>query len=324
MYRLILTLSLFFITTFDTNAMDQAIQLETSTGVIKGTLTTPSGVGQVPVVLLIAGSGPTDRDGNTTVISGKNDSLKMVAAALADKGFASVRYDKRGIAASVGAAITESQLRFDIYVQDAASWIRKLSQDSRFRGVVVLGHSEGSLIGMLASQINAAQAFISVAGPSEKASSILRRQLKARLPLDLIHVNDEILRSLENRVTVSEVPAPLMVFYRPSIQPYLISWFQFSPAKEIAKLHMPCQILQGGRDIQVRSEDAKALKAANVRCTLNLVGEMNHVLKRVPLDQNEQVASYSNPSLALDSDFVENLVTFLPSEQVVDAFRGAR
>ena len=111
-------------------AMEQAIQLETPTGVIKGTLTLPQGESKAPVVLVIAGSGPTDRDGNTPMAAGKNDSLKLLAAALRGYGIASVRYDKRGIAASKGAACSEADLRFEHYVQDAASWITKLAKVS--------------------------------------------------------------------------------------------------------------------------------------------------------------------------------------------------
>jgi len=127
-----LVLSLLVATSFAAHAAEQAIELETKTGTIKGTLTLPSASSQVPVVLLIAGSGPTNRNGNAPVAAGRNDSLKMLAASLADLGVASVRYDKRGIAASSAAGPAESDLRFDNYVQDAASWVTKLARDSRF------------------------------------------------------------------------------------------------------------------------------------------------------------------------------------------------
>ena len=124
--------------------------------------------------------------------AGKNDSLKLLAAALRGYGIASVRYDKRGIAASKGAACSEADLRFEHYVQDAASWITKLAKDSRFAGVTVLGHSEGSLIGLLASQRSPAAAFISVAGPAEKASAVLRRQLQGWDPAGLARALDAV------------------------------------------------------------------------------------------------------------------------------------
>lgn len=292
-------------------AAEQPVELDTPTGVIKGTLTVPPGAAKVPVVLIIAGSGPTDRDGNTPLVSGKNDSLKLLAAALRDHGVASVRYDKRGIAASSGAARSESDLRIEDYVRDAASWVMKLASDSRFSGVVVLGHSEGSLIGLLASQRSPVAAFVSVAGPAEKAAATLRRQLRGRLPADLAARSEELLTSLEAGRTAGEVPPPLFALYRPSVQPYLISWFRYSPTNEIAKLRVPCLLLQGGTDIQVGAGDAEALHAANKACSLKVIAGMNHIMKTVPPDSEKQIASYGNPALPLDTDLARTLATFL-------------
>jgi pimeloyl-ACP methyl ester carboxylesterase len=113
-------------------AAGQPIALDTASGTVAGTLRLPDAGGKAPAVLIVAGSGPTDRDGNNTMIPGHNDSLKMLADALAQAGYASVRYDKRGIGASKAAAPDESQMRFDTYVDDAAAWIAKLKADPRF------------------------------------------------------------------------------------------------------------------------------------------------------------------------------------------------
>lgn len=156
-------------------AFDEPIALKIQAGDLFGSLRMPSH-SEPLVVLIIAGSGPTDRDGNNTLFNGKNDSLKMLAEELADIGVASVRYDKRGIGASAN-AVCESELRFENYVDDAISWVDKLAEDSRFAGVVVLGHSEGSLIGMLAAANSPAIAYISIAGTSRQASQSLREQL---------------------------------------------------------------------------------------------------------------------------------------------------
>ncbi|MDZ7919030.1 alpha/beta hydrolase [Rhodoferax sp.] len=324
MNRLALVLSALVATSSSSIAAEQAIELETPTGVIKGTLTMPPGDSRTAVVLLIAGSGPTDRDGNTPMAAGKNDSLKLLAAALRDNGVASVRYDKRGIAASSRAAHAESDLRFEDYVQDAASWATRLAKDSRFTGVAVLGHSEGSLIGMLASQRSPSVAFISVAGPAERASVVLRRQLQGRLPPDLATRNEEILSALESGSTASEVPPPLLALYRPSVQPYLISWFKYSPSDELVKLRMPCLLVQGGTDIQVGVADAEALHAANKACVLRVVAGMNHVMKSVPPDRQKQIASYGDPALPLNTDFTEALASFFSAKQVRAAFGAPR
>ncbi|WP_212758088.1 alpha/beta hydrolase [Usitatibacter palustris] len=290
--------------------LEHPIELETPTGTIKGTLTMPPGAPWVPVVLVIAGSGPTDRDGNTPLASGRNDSLKMLTAALNEHGVASVRYDKRGVAASREAAREEADLRLETYVEDAASWIAQLSKDSRFSRVVVLGHSEGSLIGLLAAQRNPASAFISIAGPAERAATALRRQLKGRLPPELGARSEAILVSLEAGKTVGDVPSQLSALYRPSVQPYLISWFKYSPADEFAKLRVPCLIVQGGTDIQVEVADARKLHAANPKCALKVIAGMNHILKIVPAERDKQMASYGDPAIPLSTELAQALEQF--------------
>ena len=196
-----------------------AIALTTPTGTLHGSLLLPAGEAPVPVALIIAGSGPTDRDGNSALIATKNDSLKMLAEALAEAGFASVRYDKRGIAASAAAGPAESDLRFEHYVQDATAWLEYLADDPRFPSTTVIGHSEGALIGLLAA-IDRNVPYVSIAGPAVDAATLIRRQLEGRLPPDLAAEHQRILAELEAGSTVADVPAPLASIYRASVQPY--------------------------------------------------------------------------------------------------------
>lgn len=292
-------------------AVEQAIVLETASGAVHGTLRLPDGAGKAPVVLIVAGSGPTDRDGNSAMLPGRNDSLKMLAEALAQAGFASVRYDKRGIAASKPAALDESQLRFDTYVDDAAAWIVKLKRDPRFTKLAVAGHSEGALIGMLAAGRAGAAAYVSLAGVAEAPGAVLRKQFAGKLPPPLAADNERILASLEQGKPAAEVPPALMAFYRPSVQPYMISWMQYVPAQRIAALRMPVLIVQGTTDIQVGVEQAQALKAARPDAELVLVPGMNHVLKEVPLDPQRQMASYGDPVLPLHPQLMPAITHFL-------------
>lgn len=290
---------------------EQALDLVTPGGTIAGTLASPPGPAKVPVVLIIAGSGPTDRDGNSAMLPGHNDSLKMLAAALAEAGFASLRYDKRGIAASRAAAPDESALRFDTYVDDAAAWIGKLKADARFTAVTVLGHSEGALIGMLAARRGGAAGYISVAGIAQGAGAVLRRQMAGKLPPDLAAANERILQALERGETAAEVPPALASLYRPSVQPYMVSWMRYVPSREIAALRMPVLIVQGTTDIQVDVGQAEALKAAKPDATLAIVPGMNHVLKAVPADPQRQMASYGDPALPLAPQLAGTIVGFL-------------
>src|SRR5262249_14814249 len=282
------------------------VEMPTATGTIRGALVVPSASDKVPIVLIIAGSGPTDRNGNSTLLPGKNNSYKMLAESLAAAGIASLRYDKRGLGASAKAGgAGESSLRFDMYVDDAVAWVRQLRADKRFSRGIVIGHSEGSLIGMLAARKAQADGFVSIAGVAHRASDVLRDQMRPQigaLPA-LWDGNETMLSSLEHGVVVDALPPAIQAvpaiaqLYRPSVQPYLISWFTFVPSVEIAAVPGPVLILQGTTDIQVSVDEAKALKAARPDAELILVDGMNHVMKHAPADRMQNVATYSNPDL---------------------------
>jgi pimeloyl-ACP methyl ester carboxylesterase len=265
----------------------------------------------MPVVLFISGSGPTDRDGNSSMLPGKNNSLKILADGLAMNGIASLRYDKRGIGESARAMLSEADLRFDTYIDDAAAFCDQLRADKRFSAVVIAGHSEGSLIGMVAAKRCNASGFISIAGAGRPAADILRIQLAGKLPPALATQSDAILKDLEAGKTTEKPPVELFAIYRPSVQPYMISWFRYDPAKSIAALTVPVLIIQGTTDIQVSVDDAKRLAAANPKAKLLIVEGMNHVLKSVSTDKDKQAASYSDPALQLAEDLLMNIVAFV-------------
>jgi pimeloyl-ACP methyl ester carboxylesterase len=282
---------------------------DVTAGAIHGTLLLPADMSKpVPVVLLIAGSGPTDRDGNNPAMH--NDALKMLATDFAMNGIASLRYDKRGIGQSAEGMTKESDLRFDNYVDDAVAWCNQLHQ-ARFSGVVIAGHSEGSLIGMIAAKKCGAAGFISLEGAGFPAADILRTQLKTKLPEDLAAKSEAILKSLEAGKTVDDTPPQLAMLYRPSVQPYLISWFKYDPAKEIAALKIPVLIVQGTTDIQVTVDDAKRLAAANPRAKLVIIEGMNHILKMVSGDLKTQLPSYNDPKLQVSEKLTPALVQFV-------------
>jgi uncharacterized protein len=296
----------------DQKGVEQPISLATPSGTIHGSLLLPSSRhAAVPVVLIIAGSGSTDRDGNSGGAAGQNNSLKLLALSLLEAGFASVRFDKRGVAASIAAGMKEHELRLDTYVSDASHWIDRLLQDERFSGVAVVGHSEGSLIGMLACPGRPVKAFASIAGVARGAASVLRLQLQGKLSPPLAARSEAILTALESGRPVGDVPAELEFLYRPSVQPYLRSWFQYLPAEAFKKLQMPCLIVQGDRDIQVPVSEAYALKNAKPEAELQILAGMNHVLKRVSGDDAEQLASYVDPALPLAPDLSPHLVRFI-------------
>ena len=290
----------------DTAYKESPIALQTKKGQVFGTLTTPKNFSNAPIVLIIAGSGPTDRDCNSPII--KCDAYKKLAHELAENNIASVRYDKRGVAESRQSDENEADIRFDDYINDAKGWIHFLRQDKRFSKIIVIGHSEGSLIGMIAA--TDADKFISIAGAGQSANKVLKIQL-SNPEKDIQDSLFAILDSLANGKTVDNVDPAFNSFFRPSVQPYLISWFKYDPQVEIQKLVIPVLIIQGTNDIQVSVDDAKRLSKANPKSQLILIEKMNHILRTVDGGRQENIATYNNPSLPLAGELLKDICSFI-------------
>jgi len=307
----VLILSLTLFTGFaHATVLQRPISLETGNGELFGSLLLPKSDNPVPVVLILAGSGPTDRDGNNPD-GGRNDSLKRLAWVLAKHNIASVRYDKRGVAASLAATPDERNLSVEAYVNDAVAWSQKLKSDPRFGPLILLGHSEGALIATLAAPRADAAALISLSGSARPVDQVIREQLARSLPPPLMLRSNEILDSLKAGHTDDNVPAPLQAIFRPSVQPYLISLFRQDPAKAFAQLKMPALIIQGTHDMQVGVGDAQALKAARPDAQLVVIEGMNHVMRIVPADVKRQLASYKDPNLPLAAELGGKLIEFI-------------
>lgn len=297
-----------------TSILQRPYDLDTGHGVLRGTMLLPQGAATPPVALLIAGSGPTDRDGNNPE-GGQNAYLRKLAEALAENGIASVRYDKRGVARSLPAAPHEEALSVEAYVADVVAWSDKLAQDPRFGRQILIGHSEGALIASLATPQTHAEALVSLAGSARLIGDVLREQLQGRLPPTLLAQADQLIDTLQAGRLQPKVPEPLKVLFRPSVQPYLISLFRQDPARAFAELKLPTLILQGTNDIQVGVEDAEALKRAKPDSDLHLISGMNHILRIVPTSGPQQLASYNNPNLPLARELVERVTTFIRHAQ---------
>lgn len=304
------------------SAHSEEVSIATSVGAVHGTLLLPGAATHEPVVLLIAGSGPTDRDGNNPLLGGPGHgpaSLKLLAEALANNGIASLRYDKRGVGAS---KISEADMRspsFEGFVSDAAAWIAKLRTDPRFSRVVVAGHSEGSLLGALAVQRFAGTRLISLDGAGRPAAQILREQL-ANAPAPIPAEADSIIAELSAGRTVASVPGPLMSVFYPAVQPYEISWFKYDPAAEIAKLSAPVLIIQGNNDVQIPVADGHRLAAAaGPHGRLVVVDSMTHVLKLAGSDQQSQMRTYTDPDIPLAPQLVSAVVDFIRTQAAVPA-----
>jgi uncharacterized protein len=286
-------------------------RLVTATGTLHGTLELPAGHGPFPLALIIAGSGPTDRNGNDPSLGLDTDCYKRLAQYLVQRRIASLRYDKRGAGDDFVLALPESELRLETYVSDAVGWGEELRRDPRFSTLTVIGHSEGSLIGMLAARKIPADGFVSIAGAGERASKLLLTQLKPKLPPDLYRSAQAIIAQLATGRTVAQVPASLDALFRPSVQPYLISWFRYDPLREIATLRMPVLIVQGQRDLQVSTADGRALQRADPTATLRLIPGMNHVMRDVGASIQDNSRAYADPSLPIDATLARSISGFI-------------
>ncbi len=284
---------------------------ELTTDGLSGTLLLPERGIRVPAALIIAGSGPVDRDGN--VPGARNDSLKLLAEALTAQGIATLRADKRGIGRS-GSRVREQDLRFDTYVAGALAWADLLRADPRVASVVLIGHSEGALVASIAAQRKAVAGLVLIAGAGEAAPRIIERQLAAAgIAPELRQASAEIAAELTAGRAVPDVPAALASLYRPSVQNYLMSWFPLDPARELAKVAAPILVLQGTTDLQVGVDDANRLAAARDGAKLVIIPGMNHVLKDAPAERAANIQTYTRPDLPLAPGLVPAIADFLRS-----------
>lgn len=290
--------------------LQRPIELNTGNGVLYGSLLLPQQDTPPPVVLIIAGSGPTDRDGNNPA-GGRIDNLKRLALLLAGEHIASVRFDKRGVAASQPATPDERNLSVEAYVADTVAWAHKLKTDPRFGPLILLGHSEGALIATLAAEQAGASAVISLSGSGRPVAEVIREQLAQRLPPAQLAQGTALLDSLQAGQTSLNVPVPLRQVFRPTVQPYLISLLRQDPAAAFAQLKVPALIIQGRNDVQVDVADAELLKAAKPDAQLVLIDGMNHTLRISPRDISGQRETYQNPELPLARELGQRIVAFI-------------
>jgi pimeloyl-ACP methyl ester carboxylesterase len=258
------------------------------------------------VVLFIAGSGPSDRNGNQPGY--QSNCLKMIADSLETYGIASLRYDKRGIGKSVDSMLSDENVRFDHLVEDAEAWIELL--DKRFKKISIMGHSQGTLVGLLAASDKRINKFITLAGLANSMYLTLQRQLGTQ-PKFVTDAALPILDSLAQGIKVDSVPPYLNNLFNPALQDYLISSLHYDSRKEIAKLNIPVLVVQGTTDIQIPVEEAEELAASALNGQLAIVEGMNHILKPAPEAPITNLNTYNQPELLLHVELVPILVKFL-------------
>lgn len=235
----------------------------------------------------------------------------MVAESFTRAGYAVLRFDKRGVGESSAAVENPADHRFDYLLTDAKSWLNLLSERG-YKNLIIAGHSQGSLVGMIAAQgDDRVKGFISISGLADEVGSTLTRQLETQAPV-LVESASAALDSMREGYTVKSPHPMLTSLFGPQIQGFLKSYMAYTPSEEIKKLKIPALIINGTTDLQVSVEDAKKLNESYSNSTLLIIEGMNHVLKDAPKDDMvANAATYNNPDLPLSEGLMDGMVTFI-------------
>ncbi len=299
-----------------TDLVETEIEAPGPNGSLKGLMLGPPTAAGAPVVLIIPGSGPTDRDGNSPH-GLHTDMYKLLAQGLAAQGIASVRIDKRGMYSSAAAIPNGDDVTIADYADDVHRWAMTIRQQTGAKCIWVLGHSEGGLVAMVASKDNPPDicGLLLVATAGRRLGDVMRGQLRANAAN--APILDEALHdidALEAGKRVEEVSDLLLPLFRPAVQGFLINLFSYDPPKLLATQTGPVLILQGERDIQISVDDARLLKGAAATAKLMLLPNVNHILETVASDdRTENLRTYFDPRLPLAPGVVDAIADFIKS-----------
>jgi pimeloyl-ACP methyl ester carboxylesterase len=294
----------------DPSLTESPVLLRTLSGSVSGSLVMPKNVpGKIPVVLIVADAGYTDRDGNNLKTGVAANTYKLLANGLGKNGIATLRYDKRLVGQSVGST-KESQLHMEDYSDDAVDLIKLLNVDERFSKIIVFGHGEGSLVGLIASYEQPVKGLILAEGAADKGDKILADEMKLR-PKFLADEFQVIMDSLRKGKTTDKVDPSLYFIARPAVQPFIMSWCRYDPIRIIKADKIPVLIIQGTTDLIVPVNNGERLKKAKSDAVLLTIKGMNHVLKEAPADEEKNAETYSKPDLPLKPELVAGIVDFI-------------
>ena len=275
-------------------------------GAIDAVLTTPAQATRPPAALLIAGSGPTDRDGNGLQINPAT--LKKLSDALAARGIATLRYDKRGAGGWKPQFGRIEDFRFKDYVDDAVALAAHLREGEKFSRVVVIGHSEGGLVAILAARRAPIDRLVLVATTARRQGDLLKEQLARQVRPDVFKpIADGIDAIMAGRTVEPLLPG---LNTPPALQPSLASAFTEDPIPPLRQVTQPILIAAGGRDRQVSRQDFDALTAAAPKAETLWLPEMNHMLNDVR-DEADDLATYNQPERALNAKLVDTIAAFV-------------
>ena len=277
------------------------------TPLIEGTLIVPQTDEKPALAIIVGDSGPTDRNGNQQMMV--NNSLKFLAEGLYENNIASFRYDKRLVKQMKLRSLNEKNIRFDHFIEDAAAILEHFKKDERFSKIYIIGHGQGSLVGMVAAQ-NGADGFVSIAGAGQEIDDVIVAQLAEQAPglVDNARTSFDDLRA--NGIAYNYSPGLASIF-RKEIQPFIFTWMQYDPQIEITKLNIPVLIINGEKDIQVQISEAELLRNAKPNSQYEIIENMNHVLKEIEGNDLENSKSYNIYNLPVTPKLITVISEFI-------------
>jgi pimeloyl-ACP methyl ester carboxylesterase len=273
---------------------------------IDGTLLIPNDEEKPKLAIIIAGSGPTDRDGNQNFM--RNNALKKLAESLTYNGIATFRYDKR-IVKQIRKNNVDPNIKFDDFVSDAVSVVDYFQKGNAYSALYIIGHSQGSLVGMIAAK-DKADGFISLAGAGQPIDVVITEQIGNMDP-SLIDATKKAFESLKAGKTTTNYPPPLAPVFRADVQPFIMNWMQYDPQESIKSLKIPVLIINGTSDLQVSVDEAQLLKNASDLSEIKIIKNMNHVLFIIEGDQLVNSKSYNETSRKISEELITTISSFI-------------
>ena len=271
---------------------------------IDGTLLIPESTEDPPLVILIAGSGPTDRDGNQSFM--KNNMLKKLAEALSKDGVATFRYDKR-IVKQLITRTFDKNIRFDDFVNDAKSVVSYFKPS--YSSIIIAGHSQGSLVGLLACETEV-DGFISLAGAGNTIDQIILEQISKTAPF-FVEDTKRVFEILKSGETTTDFPPALASIFNLETQPFMSNWMQYNPQERIEKLEIPTLIINGTKDLQMTTSEAQLLKERKPDAELVIIENMNHLLFEINGDDLENSKSYNEINHPIMPEVISTILNFM-------------
>ncbi|QXP61463.1 alpha/beta hydrolase [Olleya sp. HaHaR_3_96] len=273
---------------------------------INGTLLIPNVDDVSSLAIIIGGSGPTDKDGNQNFQ--KTNNIKKLAVGLTNSNITTFRFDKR-IVKQIRENNVNNAIIFDDFVSDASTVIDYFKKQNKYKNIYVIGHDQGSLIGMLAAK-DKITGFISLAGSALSIDNVILEQVEKTAP-QFSPDTKRIFKILKTGKTTTDYPVALSSIFNIETQRFIINWMQYSPTAILGTLEMPILIINGTKDLQVSEAEAKLLKEASAQAELKIIKDMNHVLVTIEGDDLENSKSYNESRRPLAKGLLENIISFI-------------